>query len=370
MWTKQLFTANAVEQFAAPPLEYHECMELRLAPSTSSAVPKSQKDLVTHLLSLMVQAEKGLNSNPSLLLGLRLAQQHNLPVEQSALTKLQQDAVSKVRGGLPFSSGNVALYCMAMQASCHNPSDIPASDLPGGKLNLVNVLEEKLVEEIFNIDTGSVAVLALTCLKQFKTIQAFPTLQSRIESTIRKLIAKIQQHKQENGIIGNLYSTGLAAQALIVNQVNFNCNKTIKTILAQVSSGAFDNPMTASQIVPFLGGYTYLNVSSLKCTADQNNLPLPAPTHTSPPSSSSISVQFTVANPFRNSSNSIDVSVLDGSTLLTVMERAAQLDPQHFRYWRLQAQEWRAPCGPFFDILADKQEETQTVFSVAALICR
>ncbi|XP_039623452.1 transcobalamin-1-like [Polypterus senegalus] len=184
----------------------------------------------------------------------------------------------------------------------------------------------------FSVDTGSVAVLALTCLKQFKTIQAFPTLQSRIESTIRKLIAKIQQHKQENGIIGNLYSTGLAAQALIVNQVNFNCNKTIKTILAQVSSGAFDNPMTASQIVPFLGGYTYLNVSSLKCTADQNNLPLPAPTHTSPPSSSSISVQFTVANPFRNSSNSIDVSVLDGSTLLTVMERAAQLDPQHFSF--------------------------------------
>ncbi|KAK6477825.1 transcobalamin-1-like [Huso huso] len=97
----------------------------------------------------MVQSENssaasGSTPNPSILLALRLASHHDSDTERGMLARLQVDAVKRVQEGLPFSSGTVALYCLAMQASCADPSLTPAPGLKGGKkaMDLRKLLEK------------------------------------------------------------------------------------------------------------------------------------------------------------------------------------------------------------------------------------
>ncbi|MGH0159402.1 UNVERIFIED_CONTAM: hypothetical protein FKN15_037246 [Acipenser sinensis] len=103
---------------------------------------------------------------------------------------------------LPFTSGTVALYCLAMQACCADPSLTPAPGLKGGKkaLDLRKLLERKLKEEIENI----------------------------VAST-------------------------------------YNCSRTFQTVLEHVGFGSFENPMAASQVTPSLENRNYLGLNKLDC---------------------------------------------------------------------------------------------------------
>ncbi|MGH0168181.1 UNVERIFIED_CONTAM: hypothetical protein FKN15_053922 [Acipenser sinensis] len=282
----------------------------------------------------MVQSENssaasGSTPNPSILLALRLASHHDSDTERGMLARLQVDAVKRVQEGLPFSSGTVALYCLAMQASCADPSLTPAPGLKGGKkaLDLRKLLEKKLKEEIDNIgeserrgeergrkgerremrdergkrgergerrgdgrgergegidsknvpltnyyqvsldilaqcmlgkpvtshsvqslieasdnggfsygekysvDTASVAVLALTCVKRSIKAPDRMVLRLKILNALKCLIKNILQETTSDGLIGNLYSTGLAMQALSVTSTNYDCSRTIQTLL-------------------------------------------------------------------------------------------------------------------------------------------
>lgn len=67
----------------------------------------------------------------------------------------------------------------------------------------------------FLADTGAMAVLALTCVKRDKTNsqnimykQDLEIIGGHIESLIRKILSQ----KKEDGLIGNIYSTGEAMQ--------------------------------------------------------------------------------------------------------------------------------------------------------------
>lgn len=48
----------------------------------------------------------------------------------------------------------------------------------------------------------------------------------------------------------------------------WNCTETLTKVLTQVSSGAFSNPMAASQILPFFVGKTYLDVTKINCLSE------------------------------------------------------------------------------------------------------
>ncbi|XP_028668136.2 transcobalamin-1-like [Erpetoichthys calabaricus] len=353
------------------------------------SVTETQMKDVTYLLNQMLLTK---DPNPSILLGLRLASKHNIPAEKKMLKNLQEDAIKKVQEGLPFSSGSVALYCLAMQACCEDPSHIAAPELSEGILDLGQLLEKKLNEELhsietegfpltnyyqvsldvlalcmmgklgtesavkklieaaendkfsyggsFSVDTGAVAVLALTCVK----LSTKPPPED-VQNTIQQLISTILEHRQENGVIGNLYSTGLAMQALSVNQVDYSCSQTIQAIIPQISAGAFDNPMAASQIIPSLEGRSYLDVTKLNCAADQDNLPFPKQASSTPLADKPINVIYTVVNnlpvwePFRDT---ITVSISKGSTLLDVMKKAEKMSPDKFRF-TVDISNW----GPF-----------------------
>lgn len=66
----------------------------------------------------------------------------------------------------------------------------------------------------FLADTGAMAVLALTCVKDIKNGQEKIDTEdlNKIDNHIKSLVEKILSHKKENGLLGNTYSTGEAMQ--------------------------------------------------------------------------------------------------------------------------------------------------------------
>ncbi|XP_044278661.1 transcobalamin-1-like isoform X2 [Varanus komodoensis] len=347
------------------------------------AVSRDQRSQVDRLLHEMIQAATapGALPNPSVLLALRLSRNHNQSAEQTLLRKLRQDAIDRVKNGRDFSSGLVALYALAFRASCSDPRKVSAN------LDLVNLLEKKYKKEVenidknkyplttyyqlslciltlcqlhgdfsaaevaklltrdekiyslggqFNVDTAAVATLALVCVQTVDKAELSPEDNQTIASTVEWLLKKILEEKRVDGIIGNIYSTGLAMQALTVSRnystsASWNCSQTLDTVLSEVEKGSFDNPMAAAQIVPSLEGRTYLDVKRMYCSKGEENPILSAtqsPIHHSP-----IDVTYTVVDGVNSSfSDSIKLSVPSGSVFIKVMEAAQNKDNGKFRY--------------------------------------
>ncbi|XP_045870254.1 transcobalamin-1-like isoform X2 [Meles meles] len=184
----------------------------------------------------------------------------------------------------------------------------------------------------FSVDTGAMAVLALTCVKN--KIRGQEQIDRKDEENIDKhtksLVIKILSQKTENGLLGNIYSTGEAMQALFVSPNYYNenqwvCEKTRDTVLTEISQGAFRIPIAAAQILPALMGKTYLDVNKdSPCVYGSDSLhistqePIISVTPAVPPSQ--IQVNYSVV--IDNRKDRIMVSVTDGSVFLNVMEQA------------------------------------------------
>ncbi|XP_062974788.1 transcobalamin-1-like isoform X2 [Elgaria multicarinata webbii] len=327
----------------------------------------------------------GLPPNPSVLIALHFAQNHSQDTEQKLLKRLGQDAVDKVKTGQDFSSGKVALYALAFQASCSNPRKV------SGTLDLVELLEKKFEMELknikihdspltshyqlslcvltlcqlqgtfspseiadlfrpdekkyslggsFSVDTAAVAVLAQICVQTTDTAALSPEVNQTIAATVQWLLKKILEKKSQDGVIGNIYSTGLAMQALTVSDNyltpgSWNCSQTLARVLREIPEGTFDNSMAASQIVPSLEGQTYLDVSTINCSQDENDLTLSTSLPTTPSSTPPdlITVNYTVTDGVNNTfSDSIKISVPKGSVFLRVMEAAQKDEPYKFSF--------------------------------------
>ncbi|KAM9220322.1 transcobalamin-1 [Dugong dugon] len=329
----------------------------------------------------------------NVLLSLRLVGIKLQNVEQKLMRKVKNTAVRDVSD---TSSGQLAWTMMALGA-CHNPHENFITDL-----QLVYLLEEKFQEEIenmrthngnpltnyyqlsqdllalclfsgkysvteiaelftpenknyyfgnqFSVDTGAMAVLALTCVKKSiinRQMQADKKTSMSINNHIELLIKKILSEKKENGLIGNIYSTGEAMQALFVssnhyNESEWNCQQTLDTVLKEISQGAFNIPTAAAQILPALMGKTYLNVnkhSPCVCASDVN-ASIPVPGSVTPTNSpSSITVHYSVQI---NETYSTTVTVPNGSVFLNVMEAAKKQNKTIFGF-RMKKTSW----GPY-----------------------
>ncbi|XP_043939944.1 cobalamin binding intrinsic factor-like [Protopterus annectens] len=357
-------------------------------------IPADQQPLVDDLLRLMVNSiDKQFSPNPSILIGLRLAQNHSLAKEKQLLQALKDDAVKRVENGLEFTSGQVALYVMAISACCENPAKV----LKVKNIDLVKILSQKMEDEMEEMETtgyplsnlyqvglgglalcqhvmipypivhkllnnpafyeaiadshgfeDTVAVLAMafTCIREQFTWDQ----KRRIDSTLNTMIKQLVNQTKSDGIIGNIYSTGLAVQALtgaktFYKTSDWDYTQTIQKLLKEIPNGAFNNPMAASQVIPSLVDRTYLDVNKLQCSLDTDNLDMTEPT--SVPATTekpvNISVKYTVTNAVANNfTDSITISVRKGSVLLRVMEEAQRQDPEKFRF-TVESTSW----GPF-----------------------
>uniref|UniRef100_A0A8C8YZ35 Transcobalamin 1 n=1 Tax=Prolemur simus TaxID=1328070 RepID=A0A8C8YZ35_PROSS len=326
----------------------------------------------------------------SVLLSIRVVGIQNQTLEQQLLQRVRNGAQRKVAN---LTSGQLALIIMALGA-CHSHDENFTHDH-----HLISQLENKFQAEIknmeehddnpltnyyqlsldvlalclfngsysatkvaeifspenknfnfsgqFSVDTGAMAVLALTCVKRNLTngqIKAGGTDLQRITNHTKSLVKKILSEKKENGLLGNVFSTGNAMQALFVSseyyqESEWNCQQTLDTVLNEMSQGKFSIPIAAAQILPAVVGKTYLAVNSCVPHSGNFNISIPVPITVAPHKPPSyIWVNYSVIN----ETYSTNVTVRNGSVFLDVMKEAQKQNKTIFGFTAVES-DW----GPY-----------------------
>ncbi|XP_008068900.1 gastric intrinsic factor [Carlito syrichta] len=331
----------------------------------SCSVPLAQQPLVNDLQVLM---ENSVTSsafpNPSILIAMNLAGTYNLEARKLLTHQLMSGDTAEL------TTGQLALTIMALTSSCRDPGNkvsilqrqmenwapsspnAEASAFYGPSLAILALCQKNSEATLpiavrfaktllvnsspFNVDTGAMATLALTCMYNKIPVGSEEAYRALFGQVLKDIVENISMRIKDNGIIGDIYSTGLAMQALSATpeQPNkeWNCKKTMDTILDEIKRGAFHNPMSIAQILPSLKDKTYLDVPLVTCSPDHEVSPtLPSHPSSTPTSTSNITVTYTINNQLRGVellfNVTIDVSVKSGSVLLVVLEEAQHKNP-------------------------------------------
>ncbi|NWY70352.1 IF factor, partial [Erithacus rubecula] len=141
---------------------------------------------------------------------------------------------------------------------------------------------------------------------------------------------------KRNGMIGNIYSMGLALQALEATRKfyaprKWDCAQAFSVVYAH----DYQQPMAMAQVLPALVGSSYLDVAGLDCAATKDMSPSQQlPLFPKLGTHASIHVYYTITNTLQGKhfNYSTTVTVPRGSTLLRVMEVAAEENPQTFSF--------------------------------------
>ncbi|XP_071998263.1 transcobalamin-2 isoform X2 [Engystomops pustulosus] len=265
------------------------------------------------------------DANPSVYVGLRLSDDHNLEKENVYFQRLKtsMEAMSTSRLGIKEGepkTGLVALQLMAQKVSCDdtNPSvrnrlithmkyhlhkekeniaqnGKPLSNFYQYSLGILAMcINEKFVDrhvvhklvlaeeqnqfghgESISVDTEAMAGMALLCVKRFNN---YPReLVSHIKKSVKSIKDKIVASQNTEGELGNLYSTPLAVQflsALGSRKDKDTCSKAIASLIDGMKEGQFSNPMMMSQLMPVLFHKSYLDVANVDC--ENNPLLIPS----------------------------------------------------------------------------------------------
>ncbi|NXC77445.1 IF factor, partial [Anhinga anhinga] len=143
-----------------------------------------------------------------------------------------------------------------------------------------------------------------------------------------------------NGMIGNIYSMGLALQALEATSKfyaprNWDCAQAFSVVYRH----DYRQPMAISQVLPALVGKPYLDAASLQCTASTCTPPAlwhcaGCPPCPSPLPAALITVYYAITNKLQGKHFHFTTSVRvpEGSTLLKVLQEAAKKKPNIFRF--------------------------------------
>ncbi|XP_057581827.1 cobalamin binding intrinsic factor-like [Hippopotamus amphibius kiboko] len=332
---------------------------------SSCSVPSAEQPLVNDIQVLMESSVDNTTfPNPSVLLAMNLAGAYSLEAQKLLTYKLMASDTADL------TIGQLALTTMALTSSCRDPGnkvsslqtqmenwapsslDAHASSFYGPSVAILALCQNNPETTLpiaarfaktllansspFNMDTGAMATLALTCMYNKIPIGSEEGYRALFSQVLKNIVENISTRIQDDGIIGDIYSTGLAMQALSVipEQPNkeWNCQQTMDTVLDDIKEGIFHNPMSIAQILPSLKGKTYLDVPHVSCTPDHevqptpSNYPSPVPTSTS-----NITVIYTINNQLRGVellfNKTINVSVRRGSVLLIVLEEAQRKNP-------------------------------------------
>ncbi|NWT03718.1 IF factor, partial [Mionectes macconnelli] len=154
---------------------------------------------------------------------------------------------------------------------------------------------------------------------------------------------------ERKGMIGNIYSMGLALQALEASRDfyaprDWDCAQAF----AVVTNHTFELPMAIAQVLPALGGTSYLDAATLNCDAPTDvlasvglgthsvprGMTIPPGASQTPQKSQDITVYYSIINKLQGIPFHYNISVMipDDSTLLEVLERAEQKDPENFSF--------------------------------------
>lgn len=262
------------------------------------------------------------DANPSVYVGLRLSQDHNLEKEVEYFQRLKTsiEAISTSRLGIKESepkTGFIALQLMAQKVSCENSAPSvrnklithmkyhlhkekenialngkPLSNYYQYSLGILAMcVNDKFVDrhvvhklilaeeqnkfghgEMVSVDTEAMAGIALLCVKRFNNYPRELVL--HIKKSVKSIKDKIVASKNPKGELGNIYSTPLAVQFLSAmggRKDKDTCSKAITALMDGMKEGKFSNTMMMSQLMPVLFHKSYLDVAKVDCDSIINN---------------------------------------------------------------------------------------------------
>ncbi|XP_068800269.1 cobalamin binding intrinsic factor isoform X2 [Struthio camelus] len=357
--------------------------------------------------------------DPSVLLALNLAGAADSSSCKLLLQQLKEAAVE--RAPKDMTSGELALYTLAFLSSCQSPRQVQAL---GHTVDLLRLLQEKTDKEVaylevedtpqttfyqvsldvlalclegtgsyevaavilakevlspqsgLSVDTRAVAALALTCAYG----QAAAAGLSEVRDLLRDAVTEVantflDEQEQGNGLIGNIYSMGLALQALTATAAfyaprEWDCAQAFSVVLQH----QFQQPVAIAQVLPALLGRTYLDAAGLDCaaaaaaattataaaTAATSTTRSPARGRTARADRASlITVYYSVVNELRGAhfNYTTRVQVPAGSVLLAVLRAAQEQDPARFSF-QTEATSWGAMVVSIHGLAASAADKT------------
>ncbi|NXK57199.1 IF factor, partial [Chauna torquata] len=277
------------------------------APQGCTIPPQELARLLERLEGSVATAEL---PNPSVLLALNLAGAAGSNARQQLLKQLEEEAVKRAQKDM--SSGEVALYTLALLSSCHSPQQVEALGLG---VDLLRILQQKTDEEVasldeegvplstlysvgldvlalcvagtgsyeraaiilakqllspqshLSVDTEAVVALALVCVHGRTELDAWE-VRDLLEAAVEVVaVSFLYKQTEGNGLIGNVYSTGLAMQLLVAasefySPWEWDCAQAFSA----VGSHNLQQPMAIAQALPALVGSSYLDAASLDCS--------------------------------------------------------------------------------------------------------
>ncbi|XP_072194184.1 cobalamin binding intrinsic factor [Excalfactoria chinensis] len=318
--------------------------------------------------------------NPSVLLALSLAGDSS-KARQYLFEQIKETAVKQAKD---MSSGQVALYTLSLLSSCCNPRHVKVH---GQSVDLLSILQEKTDQEVahweengfpqstlfsmgldaqalcvvgaggyqsaavilakqllssqdrLSVDEQAMMALALVCAYNRTEHQ---DVQDLLKTALTKVSsAFLDKQAEGNGIIGNIYSTGLAMQLLLAAGKFYaprpwDCSQPVATI----TKHHLQQPMAVAQALPALVGRTYLDSASLDCSPEAPTTtslqldPILSRGMTAEKAGSTITVKYTIINDLIGQyfTYTTKESVPAGSVLLDVLEEAQRHDPTKFSF--------------------------------------
>ncbi|XP_049676090.1 cobalamin binding intrinsic factor [Accipiter gentilis] len=349
--------------------------------------------------------------NPSVLLAMNLAGATGTETNKWLLQQIQQEAVKRAQKDM--TSGEVALYVLALLSSCQNPRHVCAL---GQTINLIQVLQEKTDEEMasldlegvpkttlygvsldalalclaeaggyeeasvilakkvlrlksqLSVDTRAMAALAMACT--YSQTDLYDVQELLQEALWVVTNGFLDEQEKEGGMIGNIYSMGLALQVLgATSNFYFPREWDCTQAFSVVYSHDYRQPMAIAQVLPALVGMSYLEAASLDCTASTGASPTlqpslsPKPSTTTAPSEATIKVQYSIINKLqgRHFSYTTSVRVPAGSTLLKVLQAAEAKKPDIFSFQTEQTS-WGPMVVSIHGLAANPDDKTYWKF--------
>uniref|UniRef100_A0A8C3BV18 Cobalamin binding intrinsic factor n=1 Tax=Cairina moschata TaxID=8855 RepID=A0A8C3BV18_CAIMO len=297
--------------------------------------------------------------NPSVLLAFNLAGATGSNARQQLLKEIEEDAVNRAQKDL--SSGQVALYTLALLSSCRDPQHIESHGL---SVNLSRVLDQKTRKEVAKLEEDGVPlttlysvgldVLAL-CLARTGDYEQDAILlakqllnpDSRIDVDTQAVMALALECAYDQtklpdtrDLLQEALEEVLETASKFYAPREWDCAQAFSAVY----SHQLQQPMAVAQALPALVHKPYLDAASLDCSVVAvtiPQLPLSPSQATTAQEGPPITVHYTITNtlkgkPFQFSTT---VSVPAGSTLLAVLQAAERAEPKKFSF-ETQATSW------------------------------
>ncbi|KAM6133986.1 cobalamin binding intrinsic factor-like [Phoenicopterus ruber ruber] len=414
---------------------------LALAGSTAASRCVAPPELVSEMLQHMKDSvNMDERPNPSILLAMNLAGDTGGSIHKWLLQEIQEEAVRRAQKDM--TSGEVALYVLALLSSCQDPQHVQAL---GHTLDLLHILEQKTDEEMANleaegvpkttlyslsldvlglclagaggyqgpsvvlakqvlspesqlfVDTRAVAAMAMACTYDHTDLPDVRDLLREALSVVTNDF--LNEQEMRAGMIGNIYSMGLALQALeatgkFYSPREWDCAQAFSVVY----SHEYSQPMAIAQVLPALVGRPYLEAASLNCDSTSlkqgtteghrgtaaparstpkphgDDVPRPflpraprrwarRPPCPSPRPEALITVDYSIINDLQGKpfSFTTSVQVPGGSTLLKVLEAAREKEPDIFSF-QTEPTSWGPMVVSIHGLAANEDDRTYWQF--------